>query len=154
MAVIGRLIQANLCDYPKAKVGQRPRLHARHFGARRAALSPNIYVTGCRGSTKCSAGAGSRAILTIVRVVTTHTDGYNSGMTTEQFRAALNELPFRPFTIHMVDGRSFDVPHRDFVAQSPSGRTVIVFQRNESYNVLDLPLMSELEVQAAHGRPT
>ena len=68
-------------------------------------------------------------------------------MTTEQFRATLHQQPFRPFTIRMADGRAFEVTHRDFVALSQSGRTVIVFQPDESYSVLDLLLMSELEVQ-------
>ena len=42
--------------------------------------------------------------------------------------------------------RTFPVLHPDFVAQSPSGRTVIVFQPDESYSVLDLLLMTELQV--------
>jgi hypothetical protein len=46
----------------------------------------------------------------------------------------------------MADGRAFEVSHPDFVAQSPSGRTVIVFQPDESYSVLDLLLMTELQV--------
>ncbi len=72
-------------------------------------------------------------------------------MTTEQFRAALRQQPFRPFTIHMVDGRAFKVAHPDFVAQSESGRTVIVVQPDDSYSVLDLLLMSELEVNTGAG---
>ena len=71
---------------------------------------------------------------------------YNCNMTTEQFRTTLHLQPFRPFTIRMADGRTFDVSHPDFVAQSPSGRTVIVFQPDESYSVLDLLLMTELQV--------
>jgi hypothetical protein len=67
-------------------------------------------------------------------------------MTGEQFRGTLHLQPFRPFTIRMADGRSFQVSHPDFVAQSPSGRTVIVFQPDESYSVLDLLLMTELLV--------
>jgi hypothetical protein len=51
----------------------------------------------------------------------------------------------------MADGRAFDVGHRDFVALSHSGRTVIVLQPEESYSVLDLLLMSELQVSAASG---
>ena len=43
----------------------------------------------------------------------------------------------------MADGRAFDVVHRDFVALSPSGRTVIVFVSEESYSILDL-LSSQL----------
>jgi hypothetical protein len=72
-------------------------------------------------------------------------------MTTEQFKTTLHLHPFRPFTIRMADGRTFHVTHPDFVAQSPSGRTVIVFQPDESYSVLDLLLMTELQV--ANGHP-
>lgn len=67
-------------------------------------------------------------------------------MTTEQFRTTLHLQPFRPFTIRMADGRTFPVSHPDFVAQSPSGRTVIVIQPDDSYSVLDLLLMTELQV--------
>jgi hypothetical protein len=67
-------------------------------------------------------------------------------MTVEQFKTTLHLQPFRPFTIRMADGRTFQVSHPDFVAQSPSGRTVIVFQPDESYSVLDLLLMTELQV--------
>ncbi|MEX2138204.1 MAG: hypothetical protein WD894_03005 [Pirellulales bacterium] len=74
-------------------------------------------------------------------------------MTTEQFRATLHQQPFRPFTIRMADGRAFEVVHPDFIAQSQSGRTVIVFHGDESYSVLDLLLMSELEVSSANGQP-
>ena len=73
-------------------------------------------------------------------------------MTAEQFKTTLHLQPFRPFTIRMADGRYFQVLHPDFVAQSPSGRTVIVFQPDESYSVLDLLLMTELQVaNGQHG---
>jgi hypothetical protein len=77
---------------------------------------------------------------------------YNCGMTTEQFRATLHQQPFRPFTIRMADGRAFEVAHPDFVAQSHSGRTVIVIQADDSYSVLDLLLMSELQVSNSNGQ--
>ena len=41
--------------------------------------------------------------------------------------------------------------HPDFVVHSPSGHTVIVMHPNETHSVLDLLLMSELEVRAANG---
>jgi hypothetical protein len=72
-------------------------------------------------------------------------------MTTEQFKATLHLQPFRPFTIRMVDGRFFPVAHPDFVALSPSGRTAIVFQQDETYSVLELHFVSALQV--ANGRP-
>ena len=67
-------------------------------------------------------------------------------MTNELFRATLHQQPFRPFTIRMADGRKFEVTHPDFIAQSPSGRTIIVFDSAENYSVLDLLVMTELEV--------
>jgi hypothetical protein len=62
----------------------------------------------------------------------------------------LYQQPFRPFTIRMADGRAFEVTHRDFVAMSPTGRTVIVYQDNENFSVLDLLLMSDLHVVNGH----
>ncbi|MEM6458839.1 MAG: hypothetical protein AAF710_05550 [Planctomycetota bacterium] len=67
-------------------------------------------------------------------------------MTIEQFKNVLHASPFRPFTIHTADGRVFMVKHRDFVSRSPSGRTVIVHSEDDSFSVLDLLLVSELEV--------
>jgi hypothetical protein len=69
-------------------------------------------------------------------------------MTAEQLRAMRESNPFRPFTIHLADGRTLPVPHRDIVSQSPGGRTIIVYQPNEAFSVVDLYLVTELEV---HG---
>jgi hypothetical protein len=66
----------------------------------------------------------------------------------------MRQAPFRPFTIHMADRREIDVPHPDFVAYPPTGRPVIVVHPDESYSVLDLLLMSELQVHTANGHAT
>jgi len=68
-------------------------------------------------------------------------------MTAEQLRTMRDSNPFRPFIIHLADGRAFTIPHRDFVSQSPGGRTIIVYGSDESFSVLDLFLVAELEVQ-------
>jgi hypothetical protein len=67
-------------------------------------------------------------------------------MTIEQLQAIHQAVPFRLFTVHVADGRQFDVPHRDFLSHSPRGRTVIVYHDDDSFSVLDLPLVTELEV--------
>ena len=67
-------------------------------------------------------------------------------MTSEQLKATIRQQPFRPFSIRMVDGRSFSVAHPDWVMVSPTGRTAIIFEKDDSYSVVDLMLMSELEV--------
>ncbi|HMF19080.1 MAG TPA: hypothetical protein VKE98_17860 [Gemmataceae bacterium] len=71
-------------------------------------------------------------------------------MTAGQLRAMREANPFRPFTIRLADGRALAVPHRDFVSQSPGGRTIIVYQsgNEEAFSVVDLYLVTELEVQA------
>jgi hypothetical protein len=73
-------------------------------------------------------------------------------MTTEQFGSTLHLQPFKPFTIRMADGRAFKAPHPDFVALSPSGCAVVIFQPDDSYSLLDLLLMTELEVHSSNGR--
>jgi hypothetical protein len=69
-------------------------------------------------------------------------------MTGAQFRNVREANPFQPFIIHLADGRSFTVHHRDFVSQSPGGRTIIVYGSGESFSLVDLFLVTELEVLA------
>jgi hypothetical protein len=69
-------------------------------------------------------------------------------MTADQLRALRNANPFRPFKIHLADGRSLPVRHRDFVSQSPGGRTIIVYESEEAFNLVDLVLVRALEVEA------
>ena len=68
-------------------------------------------------------------------------------MTAEQLRAMREAHPFRPFTIYLADGRALTVLHRDFVSQSPGGRTIIVYRSDEAFSVVDLYLVTELAVQ-------
>ena len=48
-----------------------------------------------------------------------------------QIREAVNAVPFVPFEIHRADGRVSRVEHPDFIALTPSGRSVVVV-RNEA----------------------
>ena len=75
-------------------------------------------------------------------------------MTIEQLRNARLATPFRPFTIHVADGRSFPVSHPDFISQSPAGRTVIVFgQGEDEFSIRDLLLVTEIEMhKTTRGR--
>jgi hypothetical protein len=75
-------------------------------------------------------------------------------MTTEPFSRSLLQQPFRPFTIRMADGRQFLVRHPDFVSRSPTGRTVIVWHDDDSCSILDLLLMTELEVAKPESQTT
>ena len=69
-------------------------------------------------------------------------------MTLEQIRNVFRAQPFQPFTIHLADGRGISVRHPDFILPAPSGRTIIVYQPDDSFNIIDLLLVTDLEVGA------
>ena len=68
-------------------------------------------------------------------------------MTIDQVRGMYQAVPFRPFVMHMADGRQISVFHRDFIIASPNGQTVIVYQPDNSFNIVDLFLVTDLEVK-------
>jgi hypothetical protein len=70
-------------------------------------------------------------------------------MTIEQLRNLHNAQPFRPFVIHLADGRAVPVSHREFIMTAPSGRTVFVAQPDDTVNIIDLLLVTDLELKAA-----
>ena len=73
-------------------------------------------------------------------------------MTIKEFHNLYAAQPFRPFTIHLADGRSVLVNHREFVMPSPSGRTVIAYQPDDSFDVIDLLLVTSLTVNGKRPR--
>lgn len=74
-------------------------------------------------------------------------------MTIEQFQLACEGEPFRPFVIHLADGRAVPVISKEFVLRMPSGRTIIVAQPDDSWNVIDMLLVTDLEFKSAKKRP-
>jgi hypothetical protein len=72
-------------------------------------------------------------------------------MTIEQLRGLHQAQPFRPFTMHLADGRSIRVPHQEVLSHSPGGRTVIVFHADESFTIIDLLLVTSIDGGAPVG---
>ena len=70
-------------------------------------------------------------------------------MNVEQIKAAAQVVPFRPFVLNLADGREVAVPHREFLYFFPSGRTVLVAQPDESFNIIDSLLVTDLEFKPA-----
>ncbi|MGA2441605.1 MAG: hypothetical protein ABSH08_11640 [Tepidisphaeraceae bacterium] len=68
-------------------------------------------------------------------------------MTRERVFQLWKAEPFQKFTIHLADGRRIPGTHREFLAISPSGRTVNVYQPDDSLNIVDLLLVTDLEVR-------
>ena len=69
-------------------------------------------------------------------------------MTIEKIREVYDAKPFQPFVIHLADGRHIPVKHREFLATAPSGRTIIVYQPDDSHNIIDVLLVTDLEIKA------
>jgi hypothetical protein len=68
-------------------------------------------------------------------------------MTSDRVRQLWKAEPFHKFTMHLADGRKVPVLHREFLAISPSGRTATVYQPDDSMNIVDLLLVTDLEIK-------
>ncbi len=66
-------------------------------------------------------------------------------MTIERVRNLYQARRFQPFTIHLADGRRIPVVHHEFMILGPSGRTIVVQQPDETLNIIDLLLVTDLE---------
>jgi len=69
-------------------------------------------------------------------------------MTIQEIRKLYDARPFRPFDIHVADGRAIRVAHPEFLATAPAARTVVVYQADGSFDIVDLQLVSALRVPA------
>ena len=67
-------------------------------------------------------------------------------MQVEQFRKVNQAEPFKPYTIHLADGRMFTVRHPEFVAISPQGRSIAVVADDGTFDMIDLLLVTSLHV--------
>ena len=73
-------------------------------------------------------------------------------MTIEQLRTLHRARPFQPFRIHLADGRNLDVTHPEFLSHSASGRTAYVSKPDDSFEIVDLLLITSLQVlNGAHS---
>jgi hypothetical protein len=72
-------------------------------------------------------------------------------MTIETLDRAIHATPFRPFSFMMADGRELPVPHRDFIAFNGKGRTAVITDESDGFDVVDLLLVSSLRFE---GEPS
>ncbi len=73
-------------------------------------------------------------------------------MTIVQLRNLYYAQPFMPFVMHLADGRKIPVRHPEFIAAAPSGRTVTVYQADDTFNIVDLLLVTDLEIESSNPR--
>ena len=60
-------------------------------------------------------------------------------MTIEKLRELYGARPFRPFVMHLADGREIPVHHPEYMASAPSGRTVVIYQPDDALNINGSP---------------
>jgi hypothetical protein len=64
--------------------------------------------------------------------------------TPNQIREVVRAQPFRPFIIHLVDGRTFEVRHPEHVAMA-GGRELLFVGDDEGIHQFDMRLVAEIE---------
>jgi hypothetical protein len=71
-------------------------------------------------------------------------------MSVDELRKCIVASPFLPFTLNIADGRRIPVTGRDFILVPPEkGRTVLVYQRNGEFDMLDAMLITGLSFESA-----
>ncbi len=66
-------------------------------------------------------------------------------MTFEQLQKMHRARPFRPFDIHLADGRTLPVEHPEMLAVPPPGRTIGVGCADGTIEIVDLLLVTSLQ---------
>ena len=72
-------------------------------------------------------------------------------MTGKQIRGLYEATPFEPFRVHMANGRYADIPHPEFMHLSPSGRRLIVDTPADTFEIIDVSLVTSLETLPKNG---
>jgi hypothetical protein len=70
-------------------------------------------------------------------------------MSVDEIKKCIVAAPFQPFTLEIADGRRIPVIGRDFILAPPEkGRTVIVYQHNGSFDLLDAMLITGVSFES------
>ena len=72
-------------------------------------------------------------------------------MTIERLQLVHQTRPFKPFTLHMADGKSIRVTHPETLAYTPSGRMIFLVKPDDSVHHIDLLMVVRIEV--SNGAP-
>jgi hypothetical protein len=73
-------------------------------------------------------------------------------MKIEELRSLHQARPFQPFAIHLADGRTLPIPHNEFLAYDQDGGMLVALRNDHTFSILDLDLITELEVLPANGK--
>lgn len=66
-------------------------------------------------------------------------------MTIQEIQRLREAKPFEPFRVFVADGFSYDVRHPGHIAQSASGRMIVIALPDDSFMTLDLLSVSGIQ---------
>ena len=59
--------------------------------------------------------------------------------------------PFKPFRLHISDGRNIPVDRAEYLSISPAGRKIAVWEQDDGFHVIDIPMITEFEYSEKVG---
>ena len=75
-------------------------------------------------------------------------------MSSSSIRRLVDAAPFRPFEIHLADGRSIQVHHREFIMISPADIDFVVYQPDGGIDVVATNLVTGLRLKMPRRKST
>jgi len=66
-------------------------------------------------------------------------------MTRRVIQKAMAQKPFRRFSVRLTDGELVEIKGEHTAAVHPKGRTMIIFEEDGGYRIIDLALITDLE---------
>ena len=66
---------------------------------------------------------------------------YQRHMSPDAVKKFMHASPWKPFTLCLADGRKIDVPHPDFISISRAGRTVVLTNVDDEFEMVDVFLI-------------
>jgi hypothetical protein len=72
-------------------------------------------------------------------------------MTSEAVNTTLHAQPFKPFSLRLTDGALVRVADSEFMLVSQGGRTAVINTEGEKLSIVDLALVTAIEIEATNG---
>ena len=73
-------------------------------------------------------------------------------MVAEEIRAVLHAQPFRPFTVHLSDGKEVCIHHHDYAWLLPSGFQLIFESAGGKVHLINVAQIAEITYEAVPQR--
>lgn len=68
-------------------------------------------------------------------------------MSPDAVKKFMRAVPWQPFTLCLADGRKMHVPHPDFISISRAGRTVVLTNVDDEFEMVDVFLILSIKTK-------